>query len=105
MRRDDDAKEPCIPVVDDNGDAREAMVAILQMKGYCVASAENGRESGLLARCPASDLIITDLSMPVMETISSRTSSASCVDSGLQIERTWLLCIQPQRLERFVLVV
>lgn len=44
MQRDKDTKEACILVVDDNEDAREAMVAILQMKGYCVASAQNGRE-------------------------------------------------------------
>ena len=44
MQRDEDTKEPCILVVDDNEDTREAMVAILQMKGYCVASAQNGRE-------------------------------------------------------------
>ena len=60
--------EPRILVVEDNEDVREAMVAVLQMKGYRVASAGNGREAlDYLQVAPAPDLIITDLSMPVMD--------------------------------------
>jgi CheY-like chemotaxis protein len=59
---------PCILVVEDDEDVREAMVAFLEMKGYAVASAGNGREAlDYLRDAPAPDLIITDLAMPVMD--------------------------------------
>ena len=68
MQGDEDTNEPRILVVDDNEDVREAMVAVLQMMGYSVASAGNGREAlDYLQDAPAPDLIITDLSMPVMD--------------------------------------
>jgi len=56
-----------ILVVEDNPDIREALVAILEMKGYDAISAENGRQAlECLADDEVFDLIILDLSMPVM---------------------------------------
>jgi CheY-like chemotaxis protein len=57
-----------ILVIEDDEDVRQAMVAILEMKGYSVASAENGKVAmDYLRAAPIPDLIITDLSMPVMD--------------------------------------
>jgi CheY-like chemotaxis protein len=59
---------PYILVVEDDEDVREAMVDFLEMKGYSVASAVNGKEAlDYLRDTPVPDLIITDLAMPVMD--------------------------------------
>ena len=68
MHRDEEGAAPSILVVEDDEDAREAMVALLQMKGYRAVSAGNGREAlDYLEEAPAPDLIILDLWMPVMD--------------------------------------
>ena len=60
--------EPRILVVEDDEDAREAMVALLQMKGYRAVPAGNGQEAlDYLHKAPIPDLIILDLWMPVMD--------------------------------------
>ena len=64
---DDQSKGSSILVVEDDEDAREAMVALLQMKGYRAVPAGNGKEAlDYLSRTQAPDLIILDLWMPVM---------------------------------------
>ena len=68
MHGDEEGAAPSILVVEDDEDAREAMVALLQMKGYRAVSAGNGREAlDYLEEAPAPDLIILDLWMPVMD--------------------------------------
>ena len=68
MHGDEDGVAPAILVVEDDEDAREAMVALLQMKGYRAVPAGNGREAlDYLEEAPAPDLIILDLWMPVMD--------------------------------------
>ncbi|WP_425161665.1 response regulator [Candidatus Binatus sp.] len=68
MHRDEEGVAPAILVVEDDEDAREAMVALLQMKGYRAVPAGNGREAlDYLEEAPAPDLIILDLWMPVMD--------------------------------------
>ena len=68
MQSDENRDAASILVVEDDEDVREAMVAFLQMKGYSVASACNGKEAlDYLFAAPAPDLIITDLAMPVMD--------------------------------------
>jgi CheY-like chemotaxis protein len=68
MHGDEDGTAPAILVVEDDEDAREAMVALLQMKGYRAVPAGNGREAlDYLEEAPAPDLIILDLWMPVMD--------------------------------------
>jgi CheY-like chemotaxis protein len=55
-------------VIDDSDSIRDAMVQILEMMGYLVASAGNGREAlDYLRGAPTPDLIISDLAMPVMD--------------------------------------
>ncbi len=68
MQSDENPEAASILIVEDDEDVREAMVAFLEMKGYAVASAGNGREAlDYLHDAPAPDLIITDLPMPVMD--------------------------------------
>ena len=68
MQGDGDRENPSILVVEDDEDAREAMVALLQMKGYRAVPAGNGREAlDYLDQEAAPDLIILDLWMPVMD--------------------------------------
>ena len=68
MQADENREGASILIVEDDEDVREAMVAFLEMKGYAVASAGNGREAlDYLRDPPAPDLIITDLAMPVMD--------------------------------------
>jgi CheY-like chemotaxis protein len=68
MHGDEEREDPKILVVEDDEDAREAMVALLQMKGYRAVPAGNGREAlDYLDQASAPDLIILDLWMPVMD--------------------------------------
>jgi CheY-like chemotaxis protein len=68
MHGDEEPKGPKILVVEDDEDAREAMIALLQMKGYRAVPAGNGREAlDYLDQASAPDLIILDLWMPVMD--------------------------------------
>ena len=68
MQSDENKEGASILIVEDDEDVREAMVAFLEMKGYSVASARNGKEAlDYLHSAPAPDLIITDLAMPVMD--------------------------------------
>jgi len=68
MQDDQKADDPRILVVEDDEDAREAMIALLQLKGYHAVPAGNGKEAlDYLHRAPVPDLIILDLWMPVMD--------------------------------------
>jgi len=74
MQDEEEKRDPRILVVEDDEDAREAMVALLQMKGYCAVPAGNGKEAlDYLRQAPAPDLIILDLWMPVMDGWEFRT--------------------------------
>jgi CheY-like chemotaxis protein len=66
------ASEPAVKrvlVVDDDADVREAMRDVLEDAGYETRSASNGLEAlDLLAeRAPRPDVVILDLSMPVLD--------------------------------------
>lgn len=68
MPTDRKKEDPRILVVEDDDDAREAMVALLQMRGYRAVPAGNGKEAlDYLHKAPVPDLIILDLWMPVMD--------------------------------------
>ena len=56
-----------VMVVDDNEDLREMLRYMVERLGYRVVEAENGREAIELARHKCPDLILMDLSMPVMD--------------------------------------
>ncbi|MET0594658.1 MAG: response regulator [Polyangiaceae bacterium] len=57
-----------ILIVEDDDDIREALTQILELEGYVVREAVNGREAlELTAKGPTPDLILLDLMMPVMD--------------------------------------
>ena len=58
---------PCVLIVDDYPDAREMYSEYLQYSGFDVIEAENGMEALTKAVDKAPDIILMDLSLPVMD--------------------------------------
>jgi CheY-like chemotaxis protein len=56
-----------ILVVDDQGEYRYLLRALLEGHGHCVVEASNGREALDLGRISPPDCVISDLLMPVMD--------------------------------------
>jgi CheY-like chemotaxis protein len=54
-------------VVEDSQDTRELYALALQLDGYIVAEARDGRDGLLQARDVMPDVIVTDLAMPIMD--------------------------------------
>jgi len=62
-----EAEAPRILIVEDDDSAREALSDCLEMEGFRVASARNGREAlDYLHKSPPPKIILLDLYMPVM---------------------------------------
>ena len=53
-----------ILVVDDNADMRYSLQALLELEGYVVRTAGNGREAIAEQRSSHADVLVTDLFMP-----------------------------------------
>ena len=62
-----DANAPLILVVDDFEDNRAMYVEYLQFQGFRVEEAVNGEEAVKLAQLHMPDVIVMDLSLPVMD--------------------------------------
>jgi CheY-like chemotaxis protein len=54
-------------IVDDSDDVREIVRFVLDVKGYRVVEAVNGQEAVKIARTQCPNLILMDLSMPVLD--------------------------------------
>jgi len=61
------AKKPLVLVVDDFADNREMYSEYLTYSGYDVIEAKNGKEAIEAAQARSPDIIIMDLSLPVMD--------------------------------------
>jgi CheY-like chemotaxis protein len=61
------AKRPLVLVVDDFADNREMYSEYLSFAGYGVIEAQNGKEAVEAAHARMPDIIIMDLSLPVMD--------------------------------------
>lgn len=59
--------EKKILLIEDNADVRENTQEILELSGYKVISAENGRVGAALAQTELPDLIICDIMMPELD--------------------------------------
>ena len=59
--------EPCVLVVEDNTDLREALAVILAGAGYAVLTAADGRDALAMAADRPPTLVLLDLQMPVMD--------------------------------------
>ena len=64
-------KVKTVLLVEDFDDSRYMMRRLLEMSGYRVIEATNGREAVEFARRECPDLILMDLSLPVMDGISA----------------------------------
>lgn len=60
-----------VMVVDDNSDLREMLRYMVERLGFRVVEAENGQEAVALARHRCPDMILMDLSMPVMDGLAA----------------------------------
>jgi two-component system cell cycle response regulator DivK len=60
-----------ILVVDDHADSRETVKAALEMSGHLVIEAANGSEAIDVATVSVPDVILMDLSMPVMDGLAA----------------------------------
>ncbi len=68
MLNDEGSPRKRVLVVEDDPAQREAVCALLELEGFDWAAAGNGREAlDLLHRETAPDLVLLDLSMPVMD--------------------------------------
>ena len=69
-------------MVDDNEDIREMLRYMVERLGYRVIEAENGRKAVEIAHQTSPDLILMDLSMPVMDGLAAtrtlRTMAELC---------------------------
>jgi CheY-like chemotaxis protein len=62
-----DGRRPvAVLVVEDDADIRETLAGLLEVEGYSVATAENGADALALLRTVTPQVILLDLSMPVM---------------------------------------
>ncbi len=58
---------PVILIADDYEDTREVLRLMLAAEGYTVSEARNGRECVVRAQTERPDLILIDISMPVLD--------------------------------------
>jgi two-component system, cell cycle response regulator DivK len=58
---------PKILLVEDNELNRDMLSRRLQRKGYCVVTAHDGEQGHLLAQSESPDIILMDISLPVMD--------------------------------------
>lgn len=57
---------PCVLIVEDDADLRDALAAIIEGAGYAVLTAADGRDALALAAEHPPALVLLDLVMPVM---------------------------------------
>ncbi len=69
--RDNGAGETTIMVVEDFEDNRFMMRRLLEMSGYRVVEAENGEQAVERARDERPDLILMDLSLPLLDGLAA----------------------------------
>jgi two-component system cell cycle response regulator DivK len=63
--------ERCILLVEDTEDNRFMMRRLLEMEGYCVVEARNGEEAVKVAEAENPELILMDLSLPVIDGLAA----------------------------------
>jgi two-component system cell cycle response regulator DivK len=76
----------CVLVVEDNKDNRDICRTILEWAGHVVVEAVNGAEALPLARDRHPDVIIMDVSMPVMDGLeATKHLKSDSATSGIPI--------------------
>jgi len=64
-------QNPTVLLVEDTEDNRFMMRRLLEMSGYAVVEATNGEEAVRLAQSERPDLILMDLSLPVIDGLAA----------------------------------
>lgn len=64
---DEPRERPLVMVVEDAADAREILVELLEHHGFDVVAVRNGAEALLRAHTLVPDLVLLDLSLPVLD--------------------------------------
>ena len=85
-------------LVDDHADTRESLRLILEVRGFEVIEARDGREAIERALHNPPDLILMDLEMPVMDGFSAvdclrkseRTKATPIIALSAHYERSWV---------------
>src|ERR1043166_10304861 len=68
---DSKPRQPKILLVEDTEDNRFMMRRLLEMDGYAVVEARNGQEAVSIARAEKPQLILMDLSLPVIDGLAA----------------------------------
>src|SRR5687767_10216683 len=63
----DQSRAPLVMVVDDDDEIRDALSGLLELEGYEVICASNGKEALDLLEVRRPEVILLDLMMPVMD--------------------------------------
>jgi two-component system cell cycle response regulator DivK len=80
------AGRPCVLLVDDYPDAREMYGEYLELSGFDVVEAANGFEALQRAIDDSPDIILMDLSLPLMDGWeATRRLKADCRTSGIPV--------------------
>ena len=67
----DDTRSLCVLVVDDASDARDSLKTLLELQGYNVELAADGRAAVAAAIHSRPDLIVIDIAMPGMDGLAA----------------------------------
>jgi CheY-like chemotaxis protein len=67
-------------VVEDFDDTRTMLKSLLEMSGYCVVEAANGREAVAMVQRKCPDLILMDLNMPELDGFAATEQIRRCRD-------------------------
>ena len=76
MEKDD--RDPTVLIVEDDEDARYFMRLELEHLGYLVTEAENGEQAVEVANREKPDIILMDLSLPVLDGIGATRKIRDC---------------------------
>ena len=66
-----DSRDPTVLIVEDDEDSRYLMRLELERLGYLVVEAEDGKKAVEIAKRESPDIILMDLTLPVMDGIAA----------------------------------
>ena len=77
-----DSRDRTILIVEDSDDARYFMRLALEDLGYLICEAENGAKAVEIAEAERPDIILMDLSLPIMDGIAATKKIRNCDGLG-----------------------
>lgn len=66
-----DSRDRTVLIVEDSDDARYFMRLSLEQLGYCIIEAENGARAVEMAQSERPDIILMDLSLPILDGLAA----------------------------------